>query len=123
MCKIFFTLSRDTDIKTLNQLTWFNPLFLISIKEEDKIDIYDFGVILLELIVGRPLRAKGQVDVLKEQVTTPFDITRNKIEIFYFNNCFFFFLFGSYKRVFQRMMEREGAWWIQQSIEHVQINH
>nr|VDC81299.1 unnamed protein product [Brassica rapa] len=39
-----------------------------STKEEDKIDIYDFGVILLELIVGRPMRAKGQVDVLKEQL-------------------------------------------------------
>ncbi|CAN8269851.1 unnamed protein product [Cochlearia groenlandica] len=39
-----------------------------SIKVEDKIDIYDFGVILLELIVGRPLRAKSQVDVLKEQL-------------------------------------------------------
>ncbi|KAL1211535.1 putative inactive leucine-rich repeat receptor-like protein kinase [Cardamine amara subsp. amara] len=39
-----------------------------SIKDEDKIDIYDFGVILLELIVGRPLRAKGQVDVLKDQL-------------------------------------------------------
>ncbi|KAF8049374.1 hypothetical protein N665_2223s0001 [Sinapis alba] len=38
------------------------------VKYEDKIDIYDFGVILLELIVGRPLRAKGQVDVLKEQL-------------------------------------------------------
>ncbi|KAF2548012.1 hypothetical protein F2Q70_00024058 [Brassica cretica] len=39
-----------------------------SIKDEDKVDIYDFGVILLELIVGRPLKAKGQVDVLKEQL-------------------------------------------------------
>ncbi|CAH8386173.1 unnamed protein product [Eruca vesicaria subsp. sativa] len=39
-----------------------------SLKDEDKMDIYDFGVILLELIVGRPLKAKGQVDVLKEQL-------------------------------------------------------
>lgn len=65
---------------------WFNPLFLISIKDEDKIDIYDFGVILLEIIVGRPLRQKGQVDVLKEQVTAPFDITRKSsisITVFY----------------------------------------
>uniref|UniRef100_A0A1J3DCE2 Putative inactive leucine-rich repeat receptor-like protein kinase n=1 Tax=Noccaea caerulescens TaxID=107243 RepID=A0A1J3DCE2_NOCCA len=39
-----------------------------SIQDEDKIDICDFGVILLELIVGRPLRSKAQVDVLKEQL-------------------------------------------------------
>ncbi|XP_022559519.1 probable inactive leucine-rich repeat receptor-like protein kinase At3g03770 [Brassica napus] len=39
-----------------------------SNKDEDRVDIYDFGVILLELIVGRPLKAKGQVDVLKEEL-------------------------------------------------------
>ncbi|KAJ4978636.1 hypothetical protein NE237_009416 [Protea cynaroides] len=39
-----------------------------SSKHEDKIDIYDFGVILLEIIVGRPITSQGEVDVLKDQL-------------------------------------------------------
>ena len=85
MCKLF--LSFFFLIIILNQLPWFNSLFLISIKDEDKVDIYDFGVILLELIVGRPLRGKGQVDVLKEQVIY---IARNEIMIIYFKICILF---------------------------------
>ncbi|XP_010549698.1 PREDICTED: probable inactive leucine-rich repeat receptor-like protein kinase At3g03770 [Tarenaya hassleriana] len=39
-----------------------------GMKDGDKLDIYDFGMILLELIVGRPLKTKSQVDVLKDQL-------------------------------------------------------
>ncbi|KAF6174760.1 hypothetical protein GIB67_031284 [Kingdonia uniflora] len=35
---------------------------------EDKIDIYDFGVILLEIIIGRPIMSKHEVDILKDQL-------------------------------------------------------
>lgn len=37
-------------------------------KHEDKIDIYDFGLILLEIIVGRPLKSRKEVDLLKNQL-------------------------------------------------------
>ncbi|KAF5735175.1 hypothetical protein HS088_TW15G00675 [Tripterygium wilfordii] len=35
-------------------------------KYEDKIDVYDFGVILLEIIVGKPMNSRNEVDVLKD---------------------------------------------------------
>ncbi|KAH9728600.1 putative inactive leucine-rich repeat receptor-like protein kinase [Citrus sinensis] len=37
-------------------------------KLEEKIDIYDFGLILLEIIVGRPLKSRKEVDLLKNQL-------------------------------------------------------
>lgn len=37
-------------------------------KHEEKIDVYDFGLILLEIIVGKPPKSKKEVDVLKDQV-------------------------------------------------------
>lgn len=33
----------------------------------DKDDIYDFGVILLELLVGRVLKSKGEIDDIMDQ--------------------------------------------------------
>ncbi|XP_042476659.1 probable inactive leucine-rich repeat receptor-like protein kinase At3g03770 [Macadamia integrifolia] len=39
-----------------------------SLKHVDKVDIYDFGVILLEIIVGRPITYLEEVDVLKDQL-------------------------------------------------------
>ncbi|KDP39660.1 hypothetical protein JCGZ_02680 [Jatropha curcas] len=36
--------------------------------QEEKMDVYDFGVILLESIVGRPLNSGNEVDILKEQL-------------------------------------------------------
>ncbi|KAA8518368.1 hypothetical protein F0562_015749 [Nyssa sinensis] len=38
------------------------------VKHEDKIDVYDFGAILLEVIVGRPSSSRNLVDVLKDQL-------------------------------------------------------
>lgn len=35
------------------------------VQHEDKIDIYDFGVILLELIMGRPFNSTNEVDVIR----------------------------------------------------------
>jgi hypothetical protein len=36
----------------------------------DKTDIYDFGVILLEVVSGRPITSIYEVEIMKEQVTT-----------------------------------------------------
>ncbi|KAH9784612.1 putative inactive leucine-rich repeat receptor-like protein kinase [Citrus sinensis] len=45
-----------------------NPTNSARGKLEDKIDIYDFGLILLEIIVGRPLKSRKEVDLLKNQL-------------------------------------------------------
>ncbi|MED6127445.1 hypothetical protein PIB30_088223 [Stylosanthes scabra] len=42
-----------------------SPSFKQSLKHEDKSDIYDFGVILLELILGRTIKPRN-VDTLKD---------------------------------------------------------
>ncbi|GAA0139432.1 transmembrane signal receptor [Lithospermum erythrorhizon] len=39
-----------------------------SIIYQDKTDIYDFGVILLEIITGRPIYSSREVEVLKDQI-------------------------------------------------------
>ncbi|XP_051131751.1 probable inactive leucine-rich repeat receptor-like protein kinase At3g03770 [Andrographis paniculata] len=39
-----------------------------KVKHQDKSDIYDFGVILLEIISGKPVNTKNEVEVLKEQL-------------------------------------------------------
>ncbi|KAI3955435.1 hypothetical protein MKW98_018536 [Papaver atlanticum] len=35
---------------------------------QDKLDVYDFGVILLEVIIGSPITSRNQVTTLKEQI-------------------------------------------------------
>ena len=37
-------------------------------KHEDKKDVYDFGVILLELVTGEPITSTTDVNMLKNQV-------------------------------------------------------
>lgn len=39
-------------------------------KHQDKLDIYDFGVILLEVIMGKPINSTNEVEVVKDQVVT-----------------------------------------------------
>ncbi|XP_042511276.1 probable inactive leucine-rich repeat receptor-like protein kinase At3g03770 [Macadamia integrifolia] len=39
-----------------------------SSRHGDKVDIYDFGVILMEIIVGRPITSQEEVDILKDQL-------------------------------------------------------
>ncbi|PIA54073.1 hypothetical protein AQUCO_00900565v1 [Aquilegia coerulea] len=35
---------------------------------EDKVDVFDFGIILLEMITGRPILSKDEVDYVKDQL-------------------------------------------------------
>jgi len=44
-------------------------LLLNRINQDQKVDVYDFGLILLEIIVGRSLTSKNEVRILKDQVT------------------------------------------------------
>lgn len=46
---------------------------ICRLKHEDKIDIYDFGVIFLEIITGRPLVSSGDVEAVKDQVWVHID--------------------------------------------------
>lgn len=39
-------------------------------KHEDKCDIYDFGVILLEIILGRTIKTTNDAEAFKELVIT-----------------------------------------------------
>lgn len=41
---------------------------IARMKHQDKTDIYDFGVILLEIISGRPFKSNSEVDVVKDQL-------------------------------------------------------
>lgn len=38
-------------------------------KDEDKNDVYDLGVILLEIIVGRPIMSRNEVVVARDLVS------------------------------------------------------
>lgn len=40
------------------------------VKFEGKDDMYDFGVILLEIILGKQLKSRSEVNSFKDQVTT-----------------------------------------------------
>ncbi|KAK6232762.1 hypothetical protein SCA6_002835 [Theobroma cacao] len=47
-----------------------------------KVDVYDFGVILLEMILGRPLKTKNEVQILKNQlqaILATDDVTRRSV--------------------------------------------
>lgn len=44
---------------------------IYRIKDGDKNDIYDIGVILLEIIVGRPIISKNDIVVARDLVSVP----------------------------------------------------
>ncbi|KAK8591387.1 hypothetical protein V6N13_031433 [Hibiscus sabdariffa] len=49
---------------------------------EDKVDVYDFGVILLEMILGRPSKSRNEAQILKNQlqvVVATDDATRRSV--------------------------------------------
>lgn len=46
--------------------------YLCRIKGEDKNDVYDIGVILLEIILGRPIMFHNEVGTLKDLVSITF---------------------------------------------------
>lgn len=43
-------------------------LLPLSIKHQEKSDVYDLGVILFEMIVGRPFNTRTEVEFVKDQV-------------------------------------------------------
>lgn len=45
-------------------------MLICSGKHEDKCDIYDFGVILLELILGRTIKTTNDAEAFKDLVIT-----------------------------------------------------
>ncbi|KAK2638273.1 hypothetical protein Ddye_026068 [Dipteronia dyeriana] len=47
-----------------------DPTTNARVQHVDKVDVYDFGLILLEIILGRPLNSKNEVDTLKDQLQT-----------------------------------------------------
>jgi hypothetical protein len=48
--------------------TYFLQTATCRVPNGDKIDMYDFGVILLEVITGRPISSIYEVEIMKEQV-------------------------------------------------------
>jgi hypothetical protein len=45
-------------------------MLFCSGKHEDKCDIYDFGVILLEIILGRTIKTTNDAEAFKDLVIT-----------------------------------------------------
>ncbi|XP_061371673.1 probable inactive leucine-rich repeat receptor-like protein kinase At3g03770 [Gastrolobium bilobum] len=67
-----------------NPLSGFkSPSVNKSVKNEDKADIYDFGVILLELILGRTIKSRNVntlKDLLQESITADEEARRSIID-------------------------------------------
>lgn len=69
-------------------------------KHLDTIDIYDFGVILLEIVSGRPIISTNELDIMKDEVWT----------VFVFNVCFFFsfIVCNCFCSIFQNWIRKFG---------------
>lgn len=57
----------------------------------DKIDIYDFGVILLEIVSGRPITSYYEVQIMRSQVNSQVDFTTlNAVSLSVLTQCICF---------------------------------
>ncbi|XVF06657.1 hypothetical protein REPUB_Repub06bG0069100 [Reevesia pubescens] len=59
-----------------------DPSNSARVSYEDKVDVYDFGVILLEMILGKPSKSRNEVQILKNQlqaIIATDDATRRSI--------------------------------------------
>ena len=66
----------STIFLSLNQLTGFSLLPSAHNSEQgDKQDIYQFGLILLEVITGKPTDSQSELESLKAQVHLKFHFT------------------------------------------------
>lgn len=65
-------------LSTMDQHAVFLQLLYLGlhrVKHEEKSDVYDFGVILLEIIMGRPVDSTDEVDVERNQVRLMFYVS------------------------------------------------
>lgn len=44
------------------------PVFNTRVENEEKVDVYDFGVILLEVILGRQVKSRNEASILKDRL-------------------------------------------------------
>ncbi|KAM3288433.1 putative inactive leucine-rich repeat receptor-like protein kinase [Capsicum chacoense] len=81
----------DENIKVQNLSSGSKELKSTRANSEEKVDVYDFGVILLEIISGRQINSKNEVTViqnqLQESIMTNAVSTRNVVDPAIRNSC------------------------------------
>ncbi|GFY98038.1 leucine-rich repeat protein kinase family protein [Actinidia rufa] len=66
--KVGFQISSGGTKEFNNKKLLYLTVFLHRVKHDEKSDVYDFGVILQEIIVGRPLNSMNEVGIAKDQL-------------------------------------------------------